>query len=525
LPTIILTSSHTTSPTTREKRAVVLLIAGCAVVQLLCLPGHYLGWAHDDVIYALAARSLLGGAYTLGISPGLPPLTEMTPGWPLLLAPAALVSADSPAGYQLWSWLWLVLCDVLVWLWLRRRLEAGTAAAAAALFALNPLVLSRSGVVMSEVPFLAVMLALLLRLESRAGLRGWQSGLGLGFAWLVRPGALPLLPAVWGWYLWKRRYREAAYSAAVAAAVVLLWKAWVGLAGRSIAEISELAMTLPGQGASGLAGTALWNVSHALTLWGRSALPWAAPPASTSALCVGTVLAFLAAAGLAPFAFRALVVLLSRGPRGDIRRGDGSGRRYETAVVYLAGGILMHAVWPWWYERYLVSFLPFLIWGLASLAAARLPRRWAAAALAAAVLLPLPAQGTRLMRGDRARQRPELMRTYAWIRANTPAYALLTSPFYARDAFYTGRPSVPLPVRAAESAAGDLAGRLRRARVGYLLWQDIPDLGSSLGPRFVWTRRLRRLEAELAAAGLTRVFTDEVEGAVVYLVPPTKVTE
>jgi len=48
-------------------------------------------------------------------------LTEITPGWPLLLAPAALVSGDSPAGYQLWSWLWLVLCDALVWLWLRRR--------------------------------------------------------------------------------------------------------------------------------------------------------------------------------------------------------------------------------------------------------------------------------------------------------------------------------------------------------------------------------------------------------------------
>ncbi|MFH2203753.1 MAG: hypothetical protein ABIJ96_11600 [Elusimicrobiota bacterium] len=476
----------------------MLLIAGIAMLQLLCVPGHYLGWAHDDVLYVLAARSLLTGAYTLGISPGLPPLTEITPGWPLLLAPAALASGDYPAGYQLWSWLWLVLCSALFWMWLRRRLSAPGAAAGAALFALNPLVLSRSGVVMSEMPFLAVLMALLLLLESRRGLRGWQSGCGLGFAWLIRPGALALFPAVWGWYLYRRRYRDAALSAAAALGTILLWQLWAALAGQNMAEVGELAMTLPGQGAFGLVGTAIWNASHALTLWGRTMLPWAAPSASTAALCVGVVLALLCAAGA-----RVLYVE----------------RRYETAMVYLACGVAMHLLWPWWYERYLVTLLPFLIWGLA-LALERFSHGRTAAIFAVLTILPLPVQLPRLMRGDRARQRPELIRTYEWIRGNTPASALITSPFYGRDSFYTGRPFVPLPVSLAEpSRRESLPGGLGNRGIDYVLWQGLPDLGSSLGERYYWSRRLRRFETLLGEAGLPAVFSNTSEGAVLYRVP------
>ena len=449
-------------------------------------------------MYALAARSLLTGRYALGILPGDPILTSMTPGWPFLLMPAAVVSGDSPVGYQVWSWGWLVLCDILFFRWLSRRFSPVAAAAGTALFALNPLVLSRSGVVMSEVPFLACLLGLLLILESKRGLKGWESGLGLGFTWLIRPGALPLFPAVLAYYLCKGKVRRAAQCAAVSAAVLLSWKFFVHFHGAQVAEMTELAMTLPGRSASGWFATALWNLSHALTLWGRTLLPWAAQANSTTALGVGFALAAVSAAGFLP----------------KLRK-----KGFEAAAAYLAGGAILHAIWPWWFERYLLSFLPFLIWGGMVFCKRWMPEKRMAALLWFLALLPLPVQGRSLVFDNDDRSKPQLARTYAWIRERTTPNLLWTSAFYARDAFYTGRPFRPVPVETAGSAPEDFASQLRKSRISYVLWQEMPDLGSSLGEHFMWSRRLRDFEKALETSNLTAEFTNLSEGSVVYRVP------
>ncbi|MFA5139371.1 MAG: hypothetical protein WC728_09060 [Elusimicrobiota bacterium] len=456
-----------------------------ALLQLFCVPGHYLGEEHDDAQYVLAARGLLNGRYSLGILPADPPLTFVTPGWPLLLAPAAALSGDSNLGYELWSWAWLVLCDVLVWLWLRRRAGPWPAMAGAAAFGLNPLVLSRSGVVMSEVPFLATALGLLLALDRP--LKGAWSGLALGFAWLIRPGAGPLFPATWAAHAVKRRWRDLGVSVVLSLGCVLAWKAWVASAGDRLAEFKELALASPTWGGGSD------NLREAALLLGQTLLPWPAPD-GLAPLLAGALFAAVSLAGM--------VVAFRRE------------RRLEPVSVYVLCWIGMHAFWPYWYERYLVTLLPFLLWGFCeALRAVVRPESLRAGLLAALALVPFPGQARWLLSGTRERSVPELQETYSWIRERTDPAAMFSSAFFCRDALYTGRPTVPLPLAGDD---GPLARRLSARRVRYVLWQNGLDLGSTLGESFHWTRALNGAARELAGPGFRPVYGNAREGSVVY---------
>lgn len=462
-------------------RGPVLVLLLVATVQLLCVPGRYFGHAHDDAQDVLLSRSILRGHYTLGITPGDPPMTDRTPGMPLLFVPAAAVSGDLPAGYQLWAYLWLVLCDILVWLWLRRRMDPASACAAAACFGLNPVVLSAAGMVMPEVPFLALLMGLLLSLESERGLPGWLGGLWFAAAWFVRPAALPLFPAVWGWYLRKRRLRDLAACAACAALPVLTWWAWCHhAAGRGLEDARQLRIF------------SLMDWSGVLSTFGRTArvgLDSLGGSFGVEAWLFGALLAAVALAGIAM----------------ETRR-----RGYETAAVYVALGVGMHAIWPFWYKRYLVPFLPFLIWGLGAFAGRFMASdRVRAGALALLVLIPFPGQTVGLMRGASARCNPDFRDTYAWIRGHTEPQAMLTSVAFARDSFYAGRPFLSLP----SAAAGPLADALRSRRVRYVLWSRIPDLGSTAGEAYY--RELRRIEDELAGPEFRVVYSNPGEGTLV----------
>jgi len=458
-------------------RGLILLFILVATVQLLCVPGGYFGHEHDDVQDVLLSRSILRGRYTLGITPGDPPMTDRTPGMPLLLTPAAAASGDIPAGYQLWAYLWLVVCDALVWLWLRRRMGPVSAAAAAFCFALNPVVLSRAGMVMPEVPFLALLLGLLLVLESERGLPGWRSGLWLAAAWAVRPAAFPLFPAVWGWYLWKRRYRDCALSAGFAVLPVLAWWAWCQhVSGRGLEDARQLGIF------------SLLDGAGILATFGRTAR------AGLASLGAG---AWLVGASLAAAAGAGWVVRIKD-------------KGYDAGIAYALCAGLMHAFWPYWYERYLLSFLPFLIWGLWLLMGRAVESdRARALVLAVLVLIPFPSRGVGLMRGASARCSPEFRDTYAWIRGHTEPQAMFTSLAFCRDAFYAGRPFLSLP----PASAGPLSGALKSRRVGYVLWSRLPDMGSTAGEAYY--RRFRAIEEELAGPEFRAAYSNPGEGTLV----------
>jgi hypothetical protein len=466
------------------------LLALLALFQLLCVPGHYIGHEHDDVQYLLAARSLLEGRYSLGILPGDPPLTIASPGWPLLLTPAAFASGDHPLGYQLWAWGWLVLCDGLLFFWLRRRFGDGLAGAATALFALNPLVLSRAGVLMNEIPYLAFVLCAFLSFERGKSIPGWAAGLLLAYSWLIRTASIVLVPPVLGYYALRRRWRDFAAACGMWLGAVVVWKLWSDWGGAGLAESAELAGTFGRDGLGVLWASLTGNTIKTARLLGGTLLPWRPYPGTPD---------LAAALGFCALAFSGWGLFVRARREG-----------FEVPTAYFVCGVLLHAVWPYWYERYLPPFLPVLILGWAH-AFERLRPHRAAVVIALLALSTVPGQGTVLVRRQHLRYRPALSETYAAIREHSPPDALFASAFYCRDAYYAGRPFVPLP-----TLEGSLAGHMKSEGVDFILWQGVPDLGSSLGGRYRQAQGLARLQSELEGEGFSIFYKNLKEKVVVY---------
>ncbi len=484
---------------------IALAFCFLASLQLLALPGRYLGQEHDDAQFVLAAHGLLEGRYSLGISPGDPPLTIATPGYPLLLVPAALVFGERWQAYSIYAWLWLLACDVLVWLWLRRRWEAPAAVLGTAFFGLCPLVLSRAGAVMNELPALALILALFLALE-RPSWPAWASGISLAFLWLVRQASVALMPAVWSFYALRRRWRELAWSMIPSAVIVVGWTLWLHSVGARVPESEELARSY-GRWSEVIAAFQE-NAVYYAHLWGAICLP-RSPRNDLLELFWGALLALLVVYGVV-----------------RIYRREG----ISPPLAWIFFGGLMHLFWPWRYERYLLPFLPFLIWscgeGLRSLwewcqgltfAQAKVNpwhhrMRWFCAGWLAAIFLT---QGVFwISRSDEA-SRPELQKTYEWIRANTDERQVFSSFFYMRDALYAPRPFAPLP---AADSAEQLRRELERHRISMILWQEPGDVGSSQGSRFYAYDRARRLRNALADPAFKLLYRNEEEGSFVYRV-------
>ncbi|MFA6031252.1 MAG: hypothetical protein WC969_15485 [Elusimicrobiota bacterium] len=371
---------------------------------------------------------------------------------------------------------------------MRRREGPAAALAALVLFGLNPLVLSRAGIAMCEFPFLSCAFGLLAALE--AGLPAWAAGLCLGATWLVRPAALPLAAAVPAFFWLRGRRRDAFVCLAAAAPLPLLWKAWTAAAGVQLPEGAELFAHLP-RGAAALFALAAANLSAAVELWGRTVLPLREAPRALAAT-TGAVLTLLSAAGW-------------------WRRRTVPG--WREAGLFLAGSLLMHAFWPWWYERYLPPLLPFLLAGLLALA---LDLRGRTGAFLLAALLAGPSfcvQFPALREAARAHALPEQAAAYAWARENTRAEDLFLGVFEAREAWYTGRPFLPFTsLRPGERGPA----ALRRLRVRWVFWVPVPDLGASRPGEFSWGRSLESFREGLRNPPYRLAFRDGVSGAEIY---------
>ncbi|TBR23870.1 hypothetical protein EPO15_05140 [bacterium] len=467
-----------------------VLWAALAAAQWAAFPGQWLGAEGDDALYALLSRSLAAGRYALGTVPGDPLFANFTPGLPFLLLPAGAFVPEGAAGYQLVCFLSLLVCDALVFLTLRRRAGAPGAAAVTAAFALNPLVLSRAGVVMPEVPGLALALAALWCADRPRPAPGWAAGLAAGAAYLVRPGLLPLFPALALAYAARGRRKDAAQSAAASAAVWGLWRLWASSFG-GVSDLRE------GLGAVASAGWDVWpriaaaNLGALVELWGRT-VTYSGEPGGP-ALAAGALLAAAAARGL----------------------WAGLRLRPKAWAAFLALSLVLHAAWPWWYERYLVGLLPFLL-----LAAWRGARslggpRWApAAALAALAVVPLAVQGRAVAR--RAAESAPPWDAYRVLRA-LPPEGLVASVRYGADAWYAGRPVVPLPL------ADVSAQSLSRGRVRWVYWAGAPEAGASLGGEAPLARSLAAWDGRLAGPGFRRVWQG-AGGSVYEVAVGTKVT-
>lgn len=442
-----------------------MLLSAASLLTLAAAPAQYLGRQHDDIINVVAALSLVSGRYELITSPFTPAGSLPLPGFPLLLAPLAWLAGDRGGLYQAFCALILAGLPWTVYLWLRRRLEPSAALLVSLLAATSPLTLSQAGVVMPEGAYAVLCLGLLVWLGSPQASRrcGW-TGAALAALTQLRPAGISLLPAVLAGPLAARRWKEAAWTALPPIVGLGGWVAWSSARGGP-QEAGEIAEAYGGRSPEDLIRLAAENAQFYLSSLGAALLP-AGDPSGAPATILG---AGLAAAALV----------------GGLKVWRRS--RWDAGLWTLGTAAVMHLAWGWRYERYLLPVIP-IVWWLAAEAFGRI--RLPALVLCLGLqCLRLPA----IVAGS-PWARPELERTYSWIRAHAPSGSVLASPLYVRDAYYCGMPSVPLP--SAADPAG-FAGWLRRARVTHILWQAGLDVGVSLPDSSLRVDRLNQAQAHL----------------------------
>ncbi len=435
------------------------VLAACALLVLAFAPAQYFGRQQDDVLYLIGARALALGRYCLLTDPGCPPLTMINPAWPTLLAPLAWLT-EKTGPFQAVSALVLALVPTALWAWLRRWTDETTALLAAALFASSPLVLSQSGVVMSEAPFTLALLAMLVAAESG---RALSAGFAAAVLLLTRTAGGAAMPALAAAFL-RRDLSSALLPPALAFGSWAVWS-WSRIG--SVDKFSMFSLTYGPNPLAKLARVAMQNLFFYASEWGGCFTP---PSLSGSPLAA--VLGFALAAAV----LRGLVLALRR-------------RIDDPAAWALAGTALMLGVWGWQYERYLIPLLPLLLWALAEgLGRAAKP------ALAVLLILQLGTQTLPRLGRPSPWAEPELAKTYAWLAAR-PRPALLSSAEPVRDGWLSGLPSRALPRGLGDE---DFAAALKAARVTLILRVDGQDYGlgadATAAPRRELERAYRRLE-------------------------------
>jgi len=188
------------------------------------------GEYHDDGIYYVTAQSLATtGEYRIASLPDQPKQTKYPPLWPAVLSLAWLAGgypANLPA-VALLCWLCVPATLLLFHAFLRREgFAPWPALALAALWALNPYVQLFGTTMLTELPFLALVLAALLLLHDATPQRALAAGAVAGLAFLTRTAGIALLPAALGWLLLRRERRQALFFSAAMLPAILGWAAW-----------------------------------------------------------------------------------------------------------------------------------------------------------------------------------------------------------------------------------------------------------------------------------------------------------
>ncbi|MFI5346705.1 MAG: hypothetical protein ACHQ51_10060 [Elusimicrobiota bacterium] len=135
--------------------------AAAGALYLLAARATPVGAAEDDALHILLARSLRHGAFAF---PDGTPANDPLPGF------AALLSLPAAAVAPHWDLLKIIgllsaaATVYLTWRLARRFLDEGWALAAAALVALNPLTVTHAGLILPDLPYLALSLFLFDRM-------------------------------------------------------------------------------------------------------------------------------------------------------------------------------------------------------------------------------------------------------------------------------------------------------------------------------------------------------------------------
>ncbi|MEX2303710.1 MAG: hypothetical protein WD733_22395 [Bryobacterales bacterium] len=217
-----------------------ILIAYLALVHSQASPAWF-GYYHDDSLYWTAARSLAeGDGYRMASVPGTPPQTKYPVLFPWALSWVWRVAPEFPANLSLAVWTvafggaaFVGGCFVL----LRQfGLPDGVALWLTAVCAAQPVVVHLSGLLLSDVPFMALVVwclvfsyrALTSTTSSSAvgpspAVGYWAAAFGLAaLACMARSIGVTLFAGMALAAVWRRAYRPAAACVALAVALAVL---------------------------------------------------------------------------------------------------------------------------------------------------------------------------------------------------------------------------------------------------------------------------------------------------------------
>jgi len=372
--------------------AVVTAISA-VVITLTFNPAPHTGG--DNAGYVALAHGLVTtGTYTEAFDPEGLPHAKYPPVFPAMLALLIVLGARTWAVLKLTSVVATVATVALTYLWTERSIGSAGAFAVALVLSLCSGVVYYSHWVLSDPVFVAFTVAALLALtradEDEAP--DWWLPAGViaaGLAYFTRSAGLPLILALLGWLLLRRRWKAAGISAATLGLPMLLW--WLRGRGEGVAQYgTEFWMVDPYRpafgniGIFGLVRRVVANLAAYVFEYAPAGIVWAGGPP------------------LAPLGvLLALVTLTGWGLSMRSRIGPA-----EIFFPLYAGLIL---VWPepWGGDRFFLPLYPLVfLYGAVTLReiAGRLPTVAGSGVTAVAVLtLLLPAGREWVSEAGRAR--------------------------------------------------------------------------------------------------------------------------
>ena len=423
------------------------LALGVGVAVVDALP---VGVVADDSFYVILARALASGeGYRYLNVPGHPAATHFPPGYPALLAILSLVVPafpDSVVAFKAVNAVFLAVASVCIALLLRTRAGVGPAwsIGVGALTAVSVPLLILGNLVLSELCFLALALALLLALERLVDEPAppWRVvalGVAIGVCTLVRTHGIVLVPAALIALGARRRWRDAALLTAAACLTLLPWQLWVARHGG----------TLPSPLLGMYDSYASWWMRGVRTV-GVSMIPATIAKTTSETSTMLAVLFSPMRGGAAHAATLGALALLAAAACAA------AWRRMPVTLLFLAGYLAIVMVWPFQTARFVWTVWPLLLalvaiggWTALGRPAWRAPLRLVLAASFAWVAVGYAAYELRGFRGrwwssiPRANT-PRIASAVRWVAANTAPDELVASDYEGAVYLYTGRQALPI---------------------------------------------------------------------------------
>lgn len=419
--------------------------AGLSIVD-----GLPVGVVADDSFYVILARAIASGeGYRYLNVPGHPAATHFPPGYPALLALVSLVAPAFPASvvaFKALNALFLAAASISVARLLRARVwsSAAWSIGVGAVSAVSVPLLILGNLVLSELCFLAIALALLLELEHLCDepAPAWRVlllGAAIGACALVRTHGVVLVPAAVVVLATRRRWRDAGLLAGAALVCLLPWQIWTARHGGA----------LPSPLLGMYDSYAAWWMRGLRTI-GPSMIP--ATIAKTTAETSGMLAVLFSPlrGNTAHATTLAALAMLVAAACAAARR------RMPVTLLFLAGYLGVVLVWPFQTARFVWTVWPLLLalvaiggWSALGKPAWRRPLRLALAAAFAWVAI---GYGAYEMRGIRGRwwasipraNTPRLASAVRWVGANTSPNELVATDYEGAVYLYTGRQALPI---------------------------------------------------------------------------------